>query len=118
MLEHSKVTLETGPVHADCVDGKLGNAWQSESYISDEDAKAGICFAGFLLFYLTVGHCFPDGNKRIGWISAIAVLASLGLTVKAADDEAEQFVDRIASGQVREGLQAVQWIAARLDAPN
>lgn len=118
ILEHNKEPLETGPAHADCVDAKLGNAWQAESYVADEDAKSGICFAGFLLVYLAVGHCFPDGNKRIGWAAAMAVLAALGLTVKATDDECTDFVERIASGQIREGLDAVHWIAVRLDAPD
>jgi prophage maintenance system killer protein len=118
MLEHSEAILQTGPLHEDCVEGKLGNAWQSESYVTDEDAKHGLCFAGFLLFYLTLGNCFPEGNKRIGWISATVVLASLGLTVKATDDEAEGFVTRIADGTTRNALEVIQWLAARVEAPD
>ena len=105
-------------LHAkDCVDGKLGNAWTSEDYRVDEDAKPGICFSGFLLFYLVLGNCFPDGNKRAGWASAMSVLASLGLTVKATDEEAVALVTSIADGTVRNGLEVVHWIAARLYAP-
>jgi prophage maintenance system killer protein len=118
MLEHNTVALKVGPQHADCVDGKIGNAWQSELYVSDEDAKKGICFAGFLLFYLTMGNCFPDGNKRIGWIAAMTVLSEVGLTVKATDEEAEAFVTKIAAGLIRSGLEVVNWIAGRLDAPD
>jgi death-on-curing protein len=117
LARHSETTLPSGTHAADCVDGKIGNAWTSEAYRVDEDAKPGVCFAGFLLFYIVLGNCFPDGNKRAGWAAAMSVLASLGLTVKATDDEATDFVLKIAAGQIRNGLEVVQWIATRLEAP-
>lgn len=106
----------------DCVDGRLGNAWTGESYVGDaRDARPGLCFAGFLLFYLVRDHCFPDGNKRIGWVAAMEILARIGLTVKATDDEATDFVTRIADQErddsVKSGLDASLWLAGRLEAP-
>jgi prophage maintenance system killer protein len=117
IARYSQTSPAIGTHAGDCVDGKLGNAWTSESYRVDEDAKPGICFAGFLLFYLVVGNCFPDGNKRVGWAAAMSVLASLGLTVKVTDDEVVELVRGIADGTIRDGLKVVQWIGSRLDAP-
>lgn len=117
ILRYSQTPLAIGTHAHDCVDGKLGSAWTSESYRVDEDAKPGMCFAGFLLFYLVVGNCFPDGNKRVGWAAAMSVLASLGLTVRATDDEAVELVRGIAEGTIRSGLQVVQWLGSRLEAP-
>ena len=47
----------------------------------------------------------------------MTVLAVLGLTVKTTDAEAEEHVLRIAEGKIRGGLEVVQWIAAREEAP-
>jgi prophage maintenance system killer protein len=113
----NQTPLPVGMDARNCVDGKLGSAWTSESYCVDDAAKAGVCFAGFLLFYLVQGSCFPDGNKRVGWEAAMSVLASLGLTVAASDDEAVDIVMSIADGRIRNGLEIVQWIARRLEAP-
>ena len=118
MAKYSQTPLPIGSHSVDCVDGKLGNAWTSETYrIEEEDVRQGVSFAAFLLFYLVLGNCFPDGNKRIGWAASMIVLAELGLTVKATSDEATDFVQGIASGHVKNGLEVVQWIASRLEAP-
>src|ERR1700744_4551120 len=81
IARYSQAALAVGAHAVDCVDGKIGSAWTFESYRVDDDAKPGICFAGFLLFYLVVGNCFPDGNKRAGWSAAMSVLAYLGLNI-------------------------------------
>jgi death on curing protein len=117
VLRFSQAAIADSMSARDCVDGKIGNAWTAESYTLSEDAIPGICFAGYLLFYLVTGHCFADGNKRAGWASAMSVLAALGLTVKATDDEAETLVLEIASGVMKEPLRVVSWLAARLEAP-
>jgi death-on-curing protein len=73
-----------------------------------------------LLFYLVSNHCFVDGNKRIGWLAAMRVLLSFGLTVSATDDEAEAFCMRIADSQkadaIRDGQDVVIWLSERLEA--
>ena len=108
------------PKSADnCVDGRIGNAALAEQYVTDDERmRPGLCFAGFLLFYLVQGHCFTDGNKRVGWSAAMRVLADLGLTVEASDDEAYDFCCGITSGNVKNGRQVVKWFAQRLTAPN
>ena len=122
MADFGQPVAHAGAGVQNCVEGRLGNAWTSDSYASDEDAKPGLCFAGYLLFYLVKDHCFHDGNKRIGWISAMTVLAALGLTVRATDDEAEDVVMRISDqtrdDAIRDGLTVVRWLALRLEAPN
>lgn len=118
MIEHGTTGLQVGQHSVDCIDGKIGNAWNSESYRSaDDNSIPGLCFAGYLLYYIVKGHCFPDGNKRAGWATAMAVLARLGLTVKATDDEAVEFVLRIATGEVKAASEAVYWLARRLESP-
>jgi prophage maintenance system killer protein len=50
----------------DCIEGRIGNAALAEDYVTDDErVRRGLCFAGFLLFYLCRDHCFIDGNKRV-----------------------------------------------------
>ncbi len=110
--------LAIGAEQMDCVKGRIGNAWQAEWYSSKErHVRSGLCFAGHLMYYLVRGHCFPDGNKRIGWIAAMTVLASLGLTVRSTGADAIDLVMRISTNEVPDGSAVVQWLAARLEAP-
>jgi death-on-curing protein len=118
ILEHNQTPIAISQTAQDCVEGRIGNAWTSEGYSADEDATPGLCFAGYLLYYLTRDHCFPDGNKRAAWSAAMAVLASLGLTVNASDDEAYSLVDRIANGIIKDGMEVVYWLTGRLEAPD
>jgi prophage maintenance system killer protein len=72
-----------------CVERSLGAAWNAELYAASEQAIQGCCFAGCLLYYLIMNHCFIDGNKRVGWVACMEILRGLGLTVNATDDEVE-----------------------------
>jgi death-on-curing protein len=101
-----------------CVDGSLGNAYTAELYsmpeVEDETVISGLCFCGYLLFYLSTAHCWSDGNKRVAWASAMWALYRLGLTVNATDEEAISFCYQIADGQIKKGEDVVNWIAERL----
>jgi death-on-curing protein len=66
-----------------CLEGSLGAAWNAELYAASENAIQGLCFAGCLLYYLIMNHCFMDGNKRVAWTACMEVLRLLGLTVNA-----------------------------------
>ncbi len=119
IARHSQASLAIGKPSEDCVDGKIGNAWTSEAYRNeDEDTVPGLCFAGYLLYYLVRGHCFPDGNKRVSWAASMEVLTRLGLTVEATEDEAYELVIAIAEGKIDNGIHVVQWISRRLRAPD
>jgi death-on-curing protein len=98
-----------------CVEGSLGAAWSFELYMASPDAYEGLCFCSGLLYYLVKNHCFTDGNKRIAWMAAMESLRVLGLTVKASDDEAEQFCLDVISGSVKDATAVVSWIASRLE---
>ncbi len=100
----------------DCVDGRLGSAWNAEIYRGEVDHQyAGLVFAGYALFYLAKAHCFVDGNKRVSWTTAMYVLASMGLTVDASADEAEQMIaGLLAPGSRVTGDDIVAWLAERL----
>ena len=112
--------LSIGSEQTDCVAARIGNAWLAEQYSSTNTSNTlnGLCFAGYLMFYLVKDHCFQDGNKRIGWIAAMAVLASLGLTIRSTDEDAIDFVQGIASNEISGGRDVVQWLADRLELPS
>ena len=102
-----------------CIDGRIGNAALAEQFVTDDErVRPGLCFAGFLLFYLIRDHCFTDGNKRIGWMAAMRVLADLGLTLETSNEEAFAFCDAVSTGSIKDGRQVVQWFAQRLAAPD
>jgi hypothetical protein len=106
------------PESGDCVDGKLGSAWHSELLRGQEiGALYGLCFAGHLLYYLARAQCFADGNKRVAWASAMTVLAALGLTIRASQQEVTEYVELVAAGRVTGGADVVLWLAHRLEAP-
>lgn len=124
---HAKALQEIGqdplPIGArqrSCVEEKLGNALLAEEYSSRDisNVLGGLCLAGYLMFYLVNGHCFLDGNKRIGWIAAMTVLAELGLTIQSTEEEAIQLVQRVASNDIADGREVVQWLAEHLHSPN
>ena len=100
----------------DCVAAKIGNANTADqiSAANSHIAQAGLAFAGYALFYLVQGHCFVDGNKRIGWIVAIEVLRRKGLEIDSPDEEVIDFVLKIASNEVSDGRTVVKWLADRL----
>jgi death-on-curing protein len=81
-----------------CVERSLGAAWNAELYTASDNAVRGLCFAGCLLYYLIMNHCFIDGNKRVGWAACMEILRVLGLTVNAMDDEVEELCVSIIDG--------------------
>ncbi len=101
-----------------CVEQSLGNAYTAEQYSQTDDSEGGLCFAGYVLFYLASNHCFTDGNKRIAWSSAMRILLISGLTVEATDEEAVEFCLRIADStredKITDGIEVVEWLAERL----
>lgn len=119
---HVEVLAANGGMASDpheakgCVGGSLGNAWTAELYATqdDEDARRGLIFAGYLMYYLAKNHCFGDGNKRTALAAMHEALACLGLTVEVSEDDFVAFVLGVAEGHVKSGAEVVQWIAARL----
>lgn len=111
--------LSIGVEQTECVEARIENAWMAEHYSSEKtlNVRNGLCFAGYLMFYLVKDHCFPDGNKRIGWIAALTVLASLGLTIEFSHDDAVDLVEGISNNDVSGGGDVVRWLAERLESP-
>jgi death on curing protein len=108
-----------------CIDGALGGAYTAELYsmpeMDSETVVSGLCFCGYLLFYIASKHCFVDGNKRVAWSSTIWVLGTMGLTIDAPDEDVINYVLSIAAGEVANGEEVVNWIADRvvqLELPN
>lgn len=101
-----------------CIDGSLGSAYTAELYsmpeVDSETVLSGLVFSGHLLFYLITKNCFTDGNKRVGWMSALFVLIRLGLTLDVTEKAAEDYCLAIASGNIRSAAEVVDWIAEHL----
>ena len=120
---HAEVLAAHGGMASDpheakgCVEGSIGSAWTAELYATDdadENARQGLIFAGYLLYYLAKNHCFGDGNKRTALAATHEVLACLGLTLDATEDELVEFVLSVANGPIKGGADVVDWIAAHL----
>ena len=100
-----------------CVESSIAAAWNAESYTDSEQSHIpGLVFAGYLLYYLAMNHCFSDGNKRVAWTSAMHVLLTHGLTVDASTDEAEQLMLSMITGSFGDGMAVAHWLAERVGA--
>jgi hypothetical protein len=51
-------------------------------------------------------------------LTKLAVLAELGLTIDASQDETYAFMDKITTKQITDARQVVRWLAERLMAPD
>lgn len=97
----------------DCPEGSLAAAWNACEYGEIGDSLPHIVFAAYALYYLVKNHCFTDGNKRIGWLVMAETLATADLEVAATDDEAIEFVLKVASGDTKiEGV--IKWVQSRV----
>lgn len=97
-----------------CVEACLGNAYNAELYQGSASRGFGLIFAAYVLFYLVRDHCFMDGNKRLGFLAAMDVLASLGLTLDCTDDDAYEMVTLVATGEWRSATAVIDWLVPRL----
>ncbi len=98
-----------------CLERSLGAAWYLHLYATPEGGLPYLSFCGGVLYYLVMNHCFTDGNKRIGWTAAMEILRTLGVSIKASDDEAEKFCLDVISGAIEQATDVVSWFAKRLE---
>ena len=110
----SKYGGDHSPPHEGCLERSVGAAWSLEVYGTPYGSLPSLSFCAGLLYYLVKNHCFTDGNKRIAWIAAMESLRTLGLTIEASDDEAEQFCLDVISGKLKHATDVVAWFARRL----
>ena len=97
------------------VESSIAAAWNAESYSDSDGAHLpGLVFAGYLLYYLAMNHCFTDGNKRVAWTCAMHVLLAHGLTVEATTDEAEQLMLSMITKSFGDGMDVAGWLAERV----
>ena len=101
-----------------CIESALGTAYNAEMYsmpeVDDETIVSGLPFCVYLLFYIATKQCWSDGSKRTAWASAMWVLATMGLTIDATDEEAYEFCISVADKTVTKGEDVVSWIAEHL----
>lgn len=75
--------------------------------------------AAMLMYFFTKGHCFPDGNKRLGIQSAIVFFTINGYEDNLDDDEGYEKTIEIASSQLQGEqvdlyiMQLAQWLSKR-----
>lgn len=80
-----------------------------ESGVDDADLAAAYAFA------LVRGHCFVDGNKRVGLAAALMFLELNGyeLSAEVTDDEAADVILDTAKGAIDESALAL-WFRERI----
>ena len=94
---------DSAVLHPGCVEAKLGAALMALEYEGLDPAA----FAATLCFYLTKGHCFADGNKRVAWYSARRSLELDGFRVVATAADAESFMVTLGTCE-----EAISWFSA------
>ncbi|KQQ22887.1 type II toxin-antitoxin system death-on-curing family toxin [Rathayibacter caricis DSM 15933] len=76
-------------------------AHRPQSSLYGREAYPGIHLkAAVLLESIVRNHPLVDGNKRLGWLSAVVFLGLNGLDLDAPDDEAYDLVIGVATGAV------------------
>ncbi|WP_230671448.1 type II toxin-antitoxin system death-on-curing family toxin [Rathayibacter sp. Leaf248] len=76
-------------------------AHRPQSSLYGREAYPGIHLKAAVLFESIVrNHPLVDGNKRLGWLSAVVFLGLNGLDLDAPDDEAYDLVIGVATGEV------------------
>lgn len=76
-------------------------AHRPQSSLYGREAYPGIHLkAAVLLESIVRNHPLVDGNKRLGWLSAVVFLGLNGLDLDAPDDEAYDLVIGVATGEV------------------
>jgi death on curing protein len=67
------------------------------------------------LYFITIGHCFNDGNKRTGYLSASTFLNLNGYMISVSDEELYEKCIEIADNNKRPSFeQVVEWLTNRL----
>lgn len=80
-----------------CPEAKVAAAQNAVLYASDGDDEPDLlAAAAYLLVYLVQGHCYADGNKRVGWLAALHLLHLNGIGIRGDEAEAAQLVERVA----------------------
>jgi len=62
-----------------------------------------------LLYKITNNHPFVDGNKRVGFVSAITILELNGYRFAAGQEEIVQFMLKVAQGKINI-IEIEQWL--------
>lgn len=76
-------------------------AHRPQSSLYGREAYPGIHLkAAVLLESIVRNHPLVDGNKRLGWLSAVVFLGLNGLDLDAPDDDAYDVVIGVATGAV------------------
>lgn len=89
-----------GVLDKNCPEAKIAAAKNALLYGTPEDEEPELLRAAAqLLFYLTTGHCYVDGNKRVGWLAALRLLDINGIRLRGDDPEAPLLVNRVASNE-------------------
>ncbi|MEM1453176.1 MAG: Fic family protein [Planctomycetota bacterium] len=97
-----------------CIAGGLGNVELALGYDSAPSEFMPFRCAAYVLKAFCKLQCYVDGNKRIAWSLAIAVLQSVGLTVEAEHSEAAIFVLQASMTPDPSIEMFEEWLVARI----
>ena len=86
-----------------------------QTTVFGEDAYPGLHQkAAALLHSLVRNHALVDGNKRLGWVAVRLFYVLNNLDLRAAHDDAFEFVMRIAAGELHDLDEMAAWLAPRV----
>lgn len=75
--------------------------------------------AAVYMYYITINHCFKDGNKRTGYLAASTFLNLNGYIIKVSDEELYHKCIEIADKNSRPELEDVEsWLRNHVEYHN
>lgn len=92
-----------------CIDAKT--YLPQQGFGSYEKYPGIIRKAAVYLYFITIGHCFKDGNKRTGYLSASTFLNLNGYMINVSDEDLYEKCIEIADNNKRPPFEdVVDWL--------
>ena len=125
MIHEESITLFGGePGYYDYTDGRIDSILSLQYPIFGHDKYPSIFQkAAMLQFFFTKGHCFIDGNKRVGIQSAIVFLTVNGFIDNLDDDVGYMKTMEVATSKISEADrdayidELAQWLSEYFNDP-
>lgn len=91
------------PAQDECTEGKIESILsQQYDFFGYEKYPSVFDKAAMLLYFLSKDHCFKDCNKRVALYATVTFLDMNGYEPTFNNEEAEQFVYKIAESQIKD----------------
>lgn len=92
-----------------CVDAK--SYLPQQSFAGIEKYKTLTEKAAAYMYFISIGHCFVDGNKRTGYLAASTFLNLNGYIISVSDKELYDMCIKIANDKTRPPIEElIEWL--------